>query len=77
MGEVAYAATKLKRADANQLVKALLSRYEERIKQQNPPLGKKFYECHNPSTLTPSSEYMEIYLQVKKELEDLGLQFVY
>ena len=73
--EVAYAATGIKRSFANELVKTLLSRYEEKL--NNPPLGKKYQECYNAETGKPSEEYLGLYSRIKTELEDLGLKFKY
>ncbi len=73
--EVAYAATKLNREEANIIVKAILAKYEDRIKAKNPPIGKKFQECNDLKTLRPTKEYLALYDKVKKELEALGLEF--
>lgn len=73
--EVAYAAAGIKRSFANELVNTLLSKYEEKIK--NPPVGMKYQECCNLKTGKPSEDYIRLYSRVKRELEDLGLQFKY
>jgi len=73
--EVAYAATGINRTFANELVRTLLSRYEEKL--NNPPLGKKYQECYNVETGKPSEEYLRLYSKIKTELEDLGLEFKY
>ena len=73
--EVAYAAASIKRNFANELVKTLLSKYEDKIKA--PPLGKKYQECYNVETGKPSGEYLRLYSKIKRELEDLGLEFKY
>jgi methylamine--corrinoid protein Co-methyltransferase len=65
-------ATHLKLSDANEIVKALLPKYETNLR--DPPKGKSFSECTNLKTLRPSDEWMQIYDGVWKELEDLGLQ---
>ncbi|HAX98758.1 MAG TPA: hypothetical protein DCY12_07710, partial [Candidatus Atribacteria bacterium] len=51
--DVGYAATRLNRQKANEIVKALLAKYEDRIKAKNPPIGKKFQECNDLKTLKP------------------------
>lgn len=61
----------LKLKDVNDIVKKLLPKYEEKLK--NPPKGKSFSECTNLKTLQPSSEWLKIYEKVWSELEDLGL----
>ncbi len=65
------AAKNLKLEDANEIVKALVPKYEDKLR--TPPKGKAFYECTNLKTLSPSKEWVEIYEDVWKELEDLGL----
>jgi len=69
--EVAHSMLGKKRTDANDIVKALLSKYENRI--ENAPLGKKYQECFDVKSATPSKEYSVIYEQVKKEMEDNGI----
>ncbi|UCG03328.1 MAG: monomethylamine:corrinoid methyltransferase [Candidatus Heimdallarchaeota archaeon] len=71
--EVGHAATGMKRTDANELVKQLLQKYNQNL--ENPPLGKKFQECYDINTVKPSKEYVDVYMKVKKELQELGLQF--
>jgi methylamine--corrinoid protein Co-methyltransferase len=73
--DVAYAAIKLNRAKANEIVKAILAKYEDKIEAKNPPIGKTFQECNDLNTLQPTKEYLDLYDKVKKELERLGLQF--
>ena len=73
--EVAYAAAGIKRSFANELVKTLLSKYEDKIKE--PPLGKTYRECYDLNTGKPCEEYLRLYSKVKKELRDLGLEFRY
>lgn len=64
-------AKNLKLTDANEIVKAILPKYEDKLK--NPPKGKSFTECTDLRTLQPTHEWLEIYEKVWKELEDLGL----
>jgi len=66
---------RLKRSDANDMVKNLLAKYENTIKERNPPVGKKFQECYDVATVTPSKEFLELYEKIKKELEVNGLEF--
>ena len=73
--EVAYAATGIKRSFANELVKTLLSKYEDKIK--DAPIGKRFGECYDMTTGKPSEDYLRLYSKIKKELEDMGLEFKY
>jgi len=71
--EVAYAATGMSRVEANEFVKRLLPRYEERLAK--PPLGKRFQEAYHWDSIEPRQEYLDLYKRVKDELADLGLAF--
>jgi methylamine--corrinoid protein Co-methyltransferase len=72
-GEVAKASATLKRSDANEIVCTLLSRFEGKFFEA--PAGGSFEELYDLKTLTPKKEYVEIYNEVKEDLEDLGLSF--
>jgi len=63
--------TRFKREDANDIAKKLIPKYEDRLK--NPPKGKPFQECMNIKTLKPTKEWRDIYLEVERELIDLGI----
>ena len=65
----------IKRSEANQLVKKIVSKYEKRIAEA--PLGKTFQECYDVKRIAPTKEYAELYGTVKRELLDLGVPFVY
>jgi len=65
----------ISRGDANQLALALLKTYEEKI--ENAPLGKTFQECYDVRRCKPSPEYMGLYRNTRKELEDFGVPFIY
>jgi len=69
--EVTKASAGMKRSDANEIVKEILPKYESKLK--NPPKGKNFLECYDPTTLKPSEEWATIYNRVRKELIDLGV----
>jgi len=73
--EVAYAAAGIKRSFANELVSKLLSKYEEKIK--SPPTGMTYQECYDLKTGKPREDYTRLYSGIKRELEDLGLEFKY
>ncbi len=57
--QVAYSMLGKKREDANDMLKCLLSRYEDKI--EKAPLGKKY------------QEYSKLYEKIKKEMEDHGI----
>ena len=59
--------------DANELVKALLPKYEETI--DDAPSGCRYQDCHDMDTGDPSAEYVELYGEVKSELADMGIAF--
>jgi methylamine--corrinoid protein Co-methyltransferase len=65
----------LKRSDVNEIVKKLIPKYEDNLK--NPPKGKSFTECYNIETLKPTQEWLDIYRKVKKEAIDLGIPLDY
>ncbi|MGQ4832723.1 MAG: monomethylamine:corrinoid methyltransferase [Candidatus Asgardarchaeia archaeon] len=70
MGEVAHAATKarIKREDANEIVKYYINKYSEKL--SNPDQGKTFYELYDVDKMKPKKEWLELYEQAKKEMED-------
>lgn len=71
--EVGYGSVyeKIKREDANELVKGILGKYEDKLGKA--PLGKMFQECYDLKTITPTKEYNDLYESVKKELGDIGV----
>jgi methylamine--corrinoid protein Co-methyltransferase len=69
-GEVCKAASGMKRNDANEIVKEIVSKYEERLRM--PPKGKSFPECFDLKKLKPTEEWMEIYRGCWKDLENFG-----
>jgi methylamine---corrinoid protein Co-methyltransferase len=65
----------IKRAEANELTKKIVSKYEHRVPEA--PLGKTFQECYDVKKALPTKEYAELYGAVKRELLDLGVPFAY
>jgi methylamine--corrinoid protein Co-methyltransferase len=76
-GEVGHAMAGVKRDFANSLAKEMLARYENKITKDSDggPLGHTFDEIYDLNTLAPRKNFLEVYEKVKKELEDLGLEF--
>lgn len=74
MGEVACAATKLNRKKANELVLALVEKYEERLLAGTQPKGKTFRELYDLETLQPGAEYLELHAKIWEELAAMGLE---
>ncbi len=72
--EVAHATAtaRMKREDANEIVKHLESLYRDKL--ADPPLGTKYQECFDMKTGNPSRRCLEIYNKVKRELIELGLE---
>lgn len=73
--EVGYAATGLKREDANDLVKTIVKKYEGDVTRDGGPWGYTLDEMYDLETLTPRKEFSLLYERMKRELEDLGLNF--
>lgn len=71
--EVAHAAVRMTRKEANEIVKKLLQRYEGNF--DSPPVGKKYEECWDIHRKTPNEDYVNLYKRVKTELSELGIQF--
>lgn len=67
-----YPQTKLKRTDANEIILALIKKYEPQLK--NPPTGKPFPECYTRK-IKPKPIWLDIYKTVSQELADLGADF--
>lgn len=70
--EAGHAASGMKREDANELIKEILKRYQDRIK--DAPIGKSFRECYDLKTITPSSVYNSIYNTVIMDLKNLAFE---
>ncbi len=79
-GEVALAAAgqKMTRKQANEIAKALLPKYEDKIKgDPTLTIGKKYQELYDMDTLKPCSAYVDLYQQMKKEIGKMGVKFQY
>lgn len=69
--EVGHAVAGMKLADANELVKGLLKRYESKLNE--PPLGKSLYECWDGEARKPTKEYHGVIMKYKRDMRDLGV----
>jgi methylamine--corrinoid protein Co-methyltransferase len=69
--EMANAATRLSREQANDLVVQLLDRYESRI--ETPPAGSTYPECYDLVTGKPGAAYLRLYDEIREELVGLGV----
>lgn len=72
MGEVGYACAGMSREQANRIVQQLVTKYIDKIDSEEVK-GKRFDEVYDLHTLKPTSEWIEIYDEVKSELVNLGL----
>jgi len=63
----------LGRGEVNEIVKQLLTEYEDKIAQA--PLGKRFDECYDLARVQPTQEYLDLYEQAKARLSKLGLDY--
>ena len=72
---IAAVNSNLKRKDVNDIVKKVVPKYENRF--DNAPLGKTFCECYDVKSLEVAQEYIRLYIDIRKEFEDMGLNYVY
>ena len=70
MGEVCKSAKGIDRLTANRIVKYLLEKYEDRLK--DAPEGQAFKQLYDQEKMEPLPQYQELYEQVKEELRGLG-----
>lgn len=73
MGQVCKSAAGMGRKQANEIVKALLSRYEAHLK--NAPAGYTYDQLYDIESDRPKEEYLDLYQNVKDELVQLGFCF--
>ena len=72
--EVAHAVAGMSREEANGIVAELLDKYEDRLRE--PPAGKTYQECFDVEAGTPSTEFVQLYRRVRREMSDrFGLEF--
>jgi methylamine--corrinoid protein Co-methyltransferase len=67
----------VKRDYANSIAEQMLKSYENKITKDSDggPLGHTFDEIYDLNTLEPRKKFLEIYNKVKKDLENLGIEF--
>ncbi len=71
VAEIGHKASGLQPKQANEIVKALLPKYEADIK--NPDVGKSFHEAYDIKTMKPTEEWDSLYRRVKDEVIELGI----
>jgi methylamine--corrinoid protein Co-methyltransferase len=69
--EVSHAASALQPKQVNEIVKAIVPLYEEKLK--SPELGKPYQEAYDMATRRPTDEWLGMYEQVKAEMIELGI----
>ncbi len=73
MGEAAHAVAGMDTHEVNELLNKLVGMYE--VNYKTAPTGKKFQECYNVETLTPTQEYVDVYNEAVDILRGLGLTY--
>jgi methylamine--corrinoid protein Co-methyltransferase len=73
--EIAYAVPGMGRKEANDIVKRLLSIYENQI--DHPPVGKRYQESYDIKTGKPFEETTHLYHRMKREIASFGFKFRY
>lgn len=73
MGEAARATAGMEIDEVNKILDNLVKLYEKDYGKA--PKGKKFQECYDVMTVTPTDEHMKVYEGARKKLENLGLVF--
>lgn len=73
MGEVCKGAVGLSRTEADRIVKYLLAKYEDKLK--DAPEGETFEALYDQQNLIPLPHYQKLYDEVREELRRLGLNF--
>jgi hypothetical protein len=73
--EAAHATTRagMSRKDANELVKKILAKYEDKI--SDAPIGKTISECYDMERVEPTQEYLDLYEKIKKDVSSMGLDY--
>jgi methylamine--corrinoid protein Co-methyltransferase len=75
MGEAAIATTGMKIPDVNEILDNLIRSYEADF--PNPPKSKRFQDCFDLKTITPTDEYLGVYENSLNILNDLGIIIKY
>jgi len=73
--EINEACVGMSRSQGNELVKELLSKYEDKI--DNAPVGKRYQDCYDINSGLPSQEHVDLYSEVKEELIAMGFRLKY
>lgn len=71
MGEAAISAAGMDIQEANAVLDNLVSLYERNFSR--PPIGKRFQDCYDITSVTPSKEYLKVYEKAISTLNKCGL----
>ena len=72
MGEAAIATSGMEISHVNKVLDNIISLYENRYAKV--PQGKRFQDCYDLKTVSPTDEYTDIYDQTIKTLLDCGIE---
>ena len=75
MGETAIATAGMKISTVNEILDRLIGSYESEY--HHPPKSKRFQDCFDLKTVTPSDEYISVYENSINLLNELGLGIKY
>jgi methylamine--corrinoid protein Co-methyltransferase len=73
MAYAARAAAGLETEKVNVMLDKLVSLYEKNFREA--PKGKTFQECYDVNTLTPSDEYLQVFDNALKTMQEIGFKF--
>jgi len=71
MGEAAIATAGMDIAEVNSVLNRLISQYEKDF--AHPPVGKRFQDCYDVVSVTPTKEYQKVYDKALVTLNKCGL----
>ncbi len=69
--EISHSASGLPLEKVNEIANAILPYFEDKIK--DPDIGQAVYDTYDLKNFTPTEEWEQIYLEVKREAIDLGI----
>lgn len=71
LGEAATAAIGMSVEETNRVLNNIVGHYEKEF--SHPPVGKRFQDCYDLKTVTPSDEYLRVYDKALATLRKCGL----
>lgn len=73
MGEVAHAVAGMPLEQINEILDALVAKYEKDYK--TAPTGKAFDECYDTVRVVPTDEYLGVYAEAVGIMKELGVNY--